>query len=143
MAAYQIRTPDGRAAGVGLVSPVTLSASDLAAAPSSGRVKSIGGLPVAALRRTVIDRMVAEGGWVTNDMIREVRGRRVLVVLAQTGTPGAPTKSWAFYFTEVEGRVYSLATTAPVEFAEPVAAGLEQLVASLRPAGSRSMASQK
>jgi hypothetical protein len=143
VAAYSIRTPDGRAAGVGLVSPVTLSASDLAAAPSSRRVKSIGGLPVAALRRTVIDRMVAEGGWVTNDMIREVHGRRVLVVLAQTGSPGAPTKSWAFYFTEVEGRVYSLATTAPVEFAEPVAAGLEQLVASLRPAGSRNMASQK
>jgi len=143
VAAYQIRTPDGRAAGVGLVSPVTLSASDLAAAPSSPRAKSIGGLPVAALRRTVIDRMVAEGGWVTNDMIREVHGRRVLVVLAQTGAPGAPTKSWAFYFTEVDGRVYSLATTAPVEFAEPVAAGLEQLVASLRPAGSRSMASQK
>jgi hypothetical protein len=76
-------------------------------------------------------------------MIREVHGRRVLVVLAQTGTPGSPTKSWAFYFTEVDGRVYSLATTAPVEFAEPVAAGLEQLVASLRPAGNRSMASQK
>lgn len=143
VAAYSIRTPDGRAAGVGLVSPVTLSSSDLAAAPPSGRVKSIGGLPVAALRRTVIDRMVAEGGWVTNDMIREVHGRRVLVVLAQTGAPGAPTKSWAFYFTEVDGRVYSLATTAPVEFAEPVAAGLEQLVASLRPAGGRSMASQK
>jgi len=143
VAAYQIRTPDGRASGVGLVSPVTLSASDLAAAPSSPRAKSIGGLPIAALRRTVIDRMVAEGGWVTNDMIREVHGRRVLVVLAQTGTPGSPTKSWAFYFTEVDGRVYSLATTAPVEFAEPVAAGLEQLVASLRPAGSRSTASQK
>jgi hypothetical protein len=143
VAAYQIRTPDGRQVGVGLVSPVTLSASDLAAAPSSPRAKSIGGLPVAALRRTVIDRMVAEGGWVTNDMIREVHGRRVLVVLAQTGTPGAPSKSWAFYFTEVDGRVYSLAMTAPVEFAEPVAAGLEQLVASLRPAGSRSMASQK
>lgn len=143
VAAYSIRTPDGRAAGVGLVSPVTLSSSDLAAAPYSGRVKSIGGLPVAALRRTVIDRMVAEGGWVTNDMIREVHGRRVLVVLAQTGAPGAPTKSWAFYFTEVDGRVYSLATTAPIEFAEPVAAGLEQLVASLRPAGSRSMALQK
>jgi len=142
VAAYSIQTPDGRAAGVGIVSPVTLSASDLAAAPTSARAKSIGGLPVAALRRTVIDRMVAEGGWVTNDSIREMHGRRVFVVVAQTGAPGAPSKSWAFYFTEVDGRVYSIATTAPVEFAEPVAAGSEQLMASLRPAG-RNMASQK
>jgi len=44
---------------------------------------------------------------------------------------------------EIDGRVYSLATTTPVEFAEPVAAGSEQLMASLRPAGSRNMASQK
>jgi hypothetical protein len=143
VAAYSIRTPDGRAAGVGLISPVTLSASDLAAAPASARAKSIGGLPVAALRRTVIDRMVAEGGWVTNDSIREMHGRRVFVVVAQTGAPGAPTKAWAFYFTEIDGRVYSIATTAPVEFAEPVAAGSEQLMASLRPAVGRNVASQK
>jgi hypothetical protein len=143
MAAYSIQTPDGRRAGVAIVSPVSLSASDLAAAPASARGKTIGGLSVAALRRTVIDRMVAEGGWVTNDVIREVHGRRVFVVAAETGAPGAPAKSWTFYFTEIDGRVYSLATTTPVEFAEPVAAGSEQLMASLRPAGGRNMALQK
>ncbi|PYS83149.1 MAG: hypothetical protein DMF67_10245 [Acidobacteria bacterium] len=143
VAAYSVKTPDGRQAGVAIVSPVSLSASDLAAAPASARRKAIGGLPVAALRRTVIDRMVAEGGWVTNDMIREVHGRRVFVVAAETGAPGAPAKTWTFYFVEIDGRVYSLATTTPVEFAEPVAAGSEQLMASLRPAGSRNMASQK
>ena len=143
VAAYGVRTPDGRQAGVAVVSPVTLSASDLAAAPASPRAKTIGGLPVAALRRTVINRMVAEGGWVTNDMIREMHGRRVFVVVAETGAPGSPAKSWTFYFTEVDGRVYSLATTTPVEFAEPVAAASEQLMATLRPAGSSNMALQK
>src|SRR5919206_498160 len=88
-----------------------------------------GALPVTALRRTVIDRMVAEGGWVTNDVIEESHGRRVFVVLAQTGTPGAPARSWTFYFTEIDGRVYSLATTAPVEFPAPPAAGSEQFTA--------------
>lgn len=143
IAAYSVQTPDGRQAGVAIVAPVSLSASDLATAPASARTKSIGGLPIAALRRTVIDRMVAEGGWVANDMIREVHGRRVFVVVAETGAPGAPSKSWTFYFTEIDGRVYSLATTTPVEFAGPVAAGSEQLMTSLRPAGSRNMASHK
>jgi hypothetical protein len=76
-------------------------------------------------------------------MVREVHGRRVFVVVAETGAPGSPAKSWTFYFTEVEGRVYSLATTTPVEFAEPVAAASEQLMATLRPSGSSNMALQK
>ncbi|MDQ3803113.1 MAG: hypothetical protein M3416_04590, partial [Acidobacteriota bacterium] len=105
--------------------------------------KTVGGLSVAALRRTVIDRMVAAGGWVTNDYVREAHGRRVFVVLAQTGAPASPSKSLTFYFTEVDGRVYSLATTAPVELAAPFAAGSEQFMASLRPAGSRNLATQK
>jgi hypothetical protein len=91
----------------------------------------------------VIDRMVAEGGWVTNDYVRELEGRRVFVVVAQTGQPGAPSQTHTFYFTEVEGRVYSLATTAPVELAEPVAAGSEQLMASLRAAGRGGLVMQK
>jgi hypothetical protein len=100
-------------------------------------------VPVTALRRTVIDRMVAEGGWVTNDLVREIQGRRVFVVIAQTGQPGAPTATWTFYFTELDGRVYSLATTTPIEFTGTVAAGSEQFVASLRAAGSRHLATQK
>jgi len=140
---FSVRTADGRQAGTAVVAPVSLSAAAAASAPVTPRTKTVGGLSVAALRRTVIDRMVAAGGWVTNDFVREMQGRRVFVVLAQTGAPGAPAQSLTFYFTEVEGRVYSLATTTPVEFAEPVAAGSEQFMASVRPAGSRNLATQK
>jgi hypothetical protein len=87
--------------------------------------------------------MVAEGGWVTNDFVQEMRGRKVFVVQAQTGAPGAPTQSLSFYFTEIDGRLYSLATTAPFEFAAPIAVGSEQFMASLQPAASRNTASQK
>ena len=87
-------------------------------------------LPV--LRRTIIDRMLVEGGWVTNDTEREVDGRRVYVVTAQTGQGGVARESWTFYFTEVEGRLYSLATNAPVEFSAPLAAGSEQFLGTLR-----------
>lgn len=142
-AVFNVTSPDGRSAGTAVVAPVALSAAEMAGAPVSARTKSVGGTPVTALRRTVIDRMVAEGGWVTNDFVQEMQGRRVFVVLAQTGAPGAPAQSWAFYFTEIDGRVYSLATTAPIEFAAPLAAGSAQFMASLRPAATRNTASQK
>ncbi|MCA1636213.1 MAG: hypothetical protein LC802_21610 [Acidobacteria bacterium] len=140
---FNVRTPDGRAAGTAVVAPVNMSEADAASAPFSPKAKSIGGMSLAALRRTVIDRMVAEGGWVTNDMVREIQGRRVFVVLAQTGAPGAPTQVWSFYFTEVDGRVYRLATNTPIEFAAPVAAGSEQVMSSLRAAASRNLAEQE
>lgn len=139
---FAVRGADGRAAGTAVLLPVAVSAADASDAVNP-RTKTIGGIPVAALRRTVIDRMVAAGGWVVNDMVREMGGRRVFVVLAHTGTPGAPTKSLTFYFAEVDGRVYSLATAAPVELAEPIAAGSEQFMSTLRAAGSRNVALQQ
>jgi hypothetical protein len=142
-AVFSVATGDGRGSATAVVAPVALSAAELAGSHAGPKTKTVGGLPVTALRRTVIDRMVAEGGWVTNDFVQEMHGRRVFVVLAQTGTPGSPAQSWAFYFTEVDGRVYSLATTAPLEFAAPLAAGSEQFMASLQPAASRNTASQK
>lgn len=142
-AVYNVLAPDGRSAGTAVLAPVSLSATQVAAAPTTVKTKSVGGVPVTALRRTVIDRMVAEGGWVTNDIVQESHGRRVFVVLAQTGTPGTPARSWTFYFTEIDGRVYSLATTAPVEFSAPLAAGSEQLMATLRSAGSKNVASER
>ena len=142
-AVFTVASPDGRPSGTAVIAPVSLSGAELAGVPVSPKTKMVGGTPVAALRRTVIDRMVAEGGWVINDFVQELRGRKVFVVQAQTGAPGAPTQSWAFYFTEIDGRVYSLATTAPFEFAAPIAAGSEQFMASLQPAASRNTASQK
>jgi hypothetical protein len=141
-AVFNVAAPDGRSAGTAVVAPVSLSGVELAGSPVSPKTKTVGGMPITALRRTVIDRMVAEGGWVTNDFVQELRGRRVFVVLAQTGAPGAPSQSWAFYFTEIDGRVYSLATTAPVEFAAPLAAGSEQFMASLQTAASQNAAAQ-
>lgn len=137
---FTVRAADGRAAGTAVVAPVSLPSEPV---PASPRTKRVGGVSVAALRRTVIDRMVAEGGWVTNDFVKETGGRRVFVVLAQLGAPGAPAQSLTFYFTEVDGRLYSLATTAPVEFAAPLATASEQFMASLRPAGARNLATQK
>ncbi|MET0647506.1 MAG: hypothetical protein ABW208_12880 [Pyrinomonadaceae bacterium] len=142
-AVFTVATPDGRPSGTAVIAPVALSATELAGVTAGPKTKTVGGTPVAALRRTVIDRMVAEGGWVTNDFVQEMRGRKVFVVQAQTGAPGAPSQSLTFYFTEVDGRLYSLATTAPFQFAAPIAAGSEQFMASLQATASRNTASQK
>ena len=93
-----------------------------------------GGVAFKELRRTVIDKMVAAGGWVVNDFQREIGGRRVYVVLAQTAASSdghSPQQSWVFYFTEIEGRIYSLATNSLPEFADRTAAESAQLMASL------------
>ena len=71
----------------------------------------LGGVSFSDLRRIVIDKMITAGGWVNNDYEREVGGHRVFVVTAQTPADGRTSeKVWNFYFTEVNGRIYSLTT---------------------------------
>ena len=95
--------------------------------------KMLGGVAVADLRRMVIDKMVASGGWVVNDFVREVNGSRVFVVTARTPKDAlTPEKAWTFYFTEAGGRIYGLTTDAPVEFAERMTGEAERFIQSLR-----------
>jgi hypothetical protein len=93
----------------------------------------LGGVSFGELRRIVIDKMIATGGWVTNDFEREVGGHRVFVVTAQTPADArSPEKSWNYYFTEVNGRIYSLKTEATGESSERMASEAEKFIASLR-----------
>jgi hypothetical protein len=95
--------------------------------------RMLAGVPVADLKRIVIDKMVNNGGWVVNDFIREVNGTRVFVVTGRTPKDAlTPEKAWTFYFTESDGRVYGLTTAAPVEHAERMAVEAERFSESLR-----------
>jgi hypothetical protein len=74
------------------------------------------------------------GGWVVNDFEREINGRRVYVVLAQSAGPNdlrAPAQSWTFYFTEVEGRIYNIVSNAPLEFSDRMGLEAERVIATL------------
>lgn len=94
--------------------------------------RMLAGISVTDLRRIVIDKMITAGGWVTNDFQREVNGYRVFVVTAQTPSDArTPEKSWNFYFTEINGQVYSLTTNTPREFSDRVATEAETFIASL------------
>ena len=95
--------------------------------------RMLAGVPVADLRRIVIDKMVASGGWVVNDFVREVNGNRVFVVTARTPKDAlTPEKAWTFYFTEAAGRVYGLTTESPVEYADRMTIEAERFIQSLR-----------
>src|SRR5688572_29573993 len=95
--------------------------------------RMLAGVPVADLRRIVIDKMVASGGWVVNDVVREVNGSRVFVVTARTPKDAlTPEKAWTFYFTEASGRVYGLTTESPVEYADRMTIEAERFIQSLR-----------
>ena len=137
---FRVYAPNGQPAGQATLSLVSASAHINVWLPARERQRMIGGVSFATLRRTVIDKMITADGWVVNDLAREIGGRRFFVVIAQTPASGdgrTPQQSWAFYFAEVNGRIYSFATNAPVEFSDQMAAGSERLLASLR-TGNRS-----
>jgi hypothetical protein len=105
--------------------------------------RMLAGTAVTDLRRIVIDKMITAGGWVVNDYQRDMAGYRVFVVIAETpGDARAPEKSWNFYFTEVNGRIYSLTTNTPRQFSERMSADAEKFILSLH-AASNSNSSAK
>ncbi|HEX8709840.1 MAG TPA: hypothetical protein VF723_16480 [Pyrinomonadaceae bacterium] len=131
---FVVTSREGRAAGQATLALYAPGGSSEAVTSLRGQRKMLGGVPVTLLRRSVIDKMITANGWVLNDLQREIQGRPVLVVLAQTPASGdgrTPQQSWAFYFIEVEGRIYSLATSAPEEFFDQLSAGADRLLASL------------
>lgn len=97
----------------------------------TGRNRAVGGVPTTSLRREVINKMIRENGWVVNDFQKEIGGKKVYVVVAQS-QQGSSVQSRMFYFTEVEGRIYSVATNAPATNAERLAEESEKVINSLQ-----------
>lgn len=99
---------------------------------ASGRNQTVGGVPTSALRREVINRMIRENGWVVNDYTKEIGNKKVYVVVAQS-QGGGRLNSRMFYFTEVAGRIYSVATNTGVDSADRIAEESEKVINSLQP----------
>ena len=98
---------------------------------NTGRSHMVGGVPTTALRREVINRMIRENGWVVNDYQKEVGGKSVYVVVAQSQGPNGRVDSRMFYFTEADGRIYNVATNTPADTADRLAEESEKVLASL------------
>lgn len=104
----------------------------------------LGGIAHADLRRLAINKMFATGGWVVNDLERQIAGRRSYVVLAHTPASSdgrTPEQSWTFYFIELDNRVYSLALSTLPQYSNQLAAQSEQLLASFQRNDSAALAS--
>jgi hypothetical protein len=97
-----------------------------------GRNKAVGGVSTVSLRRDIINRMIQENGWVVNDYQKQIGGRDVYVVVAQSQSKNGKVQSRMFYFTEVDGRIYNVATNSPVEEAERLAEESEKVINSLQ-----------
>jgi hypothetical protein len=140
---FRVYAPDGRAVGQAALSVIPAAASGGGALSAKARARTLGGVSFADLNRTVIDKMIVANGWVINDMVREIGGRRVFIVLAQTAADGsAPQLAWTFYFTEMDGRIYNLAVNAPLEFSDRLAQESQQVMASFQMKPTSTLAGQ-
>ena len=63
---------------------------------------------------------------------RYVGGRSVYVVVAQSQAGGGRVQSRLFYFTEADGRIYSVSTNSSADEAERLAAESEKVINSLQ-----------
>ncbi len=128
---FRTETSAGALNGQASLGVVAMSRPNPIYMPAREERRLLAGVAIADLRRLVIDKMISDGGWVTNDYFRDVAGQRVFIVTAQTPGDGrSPDKSWNFYFTEVNGRIYRLTTNTPQEFSGRMAAEAESFISS-------------
>jgi len=134
---FRIAPPNGAPEAQATLAVVAVATANPDQVIGREQRRMLGGVSFTDLRRSVIDRMIGAGGWVVNDRQREMGGHRVFEVIAQTPatSDGKPEQLWNFYFTEVNGRVYSLTTRTTGGSTEKIAGDAEKFLSDFRPAG--------
>lgn len=97
-----------------------------------GRRRTLAGVSTTALRRTVIDQMIQENGWVENDYHKDVDGKKVYVVIAKAPDEKNRIRAKTFYFAESQGNIYRIAASAPKDEPEEAVMKSEQMVKTLQ-----------
>jgi hypothetical protein len=127
----QFRIDNGSGTEIGSAS-ISVVGPAMGQTVNSGRNLMLAGVPTTSLRREVINRMIRENGWVVNDYQKDLGGRSVYVVVAQSQGAGGRINSRMFYFAEADGRIYSVATNANADSAERLAEESEKVIFSLQ-----------
>jgi hypothetical protein len=125
VATQLIMNSDGTVSMV-VVGPATGATID------TGRQRTLGGVSTTALRRTVIDEMIRENGWVENDYHKVVDGQKVYVVVAKAPDKRNNIQAKTYYFAESAGRIYRVSASAPKDEPEEAAERSEKMVRSLQ-----------
>jgi hypothetical protein len=134
---FRIAPPNGMPEAQATFAVVAIAPANVDQVIGREQRRMLGGVPFADLRRSVIDRMISTGGWVVNDRQREIGGHRVFEVIAQTPatSDGKPEQLWNYYFTEINGRVYSLTTRTTGGLTQKIAGDAEKFISDFRPTG--------
>ena len=98
---------------------------------TKGRNTLLGGVSTTTLRRTVIDQMIQDSGWVENDYHKEIAGKKVYVVVAKAPDQNNRVQSRTYYFTESNGRIYRVATRSSESADESAQKRSEEAIRSL------------
>ena len=125
---FNVNDENGSALGSASISVVGPS---MGGDDNNAKSKTVGGVQTTSLRRNVIDRMIKENGWVVNDYQKEIGGKKVYVVVAQSEGVGGRVQSRVFYFAESEGRIYSVSTNSTNDSSERLAEESEKVINSL------------
>ena len=96
-----------------------------------GRNTTLGGVSTTMLRRTVIDQMIRDNGWVENDYHKEIAGKKVYVVEAKAPDKNNRVQSRRYYFTESNGRIYRVATRSSQNGGETADKRSEDMIRAL------------
>lgn len=129
-AELQFNVADEAGAQLGQAS-ISVVGPSVSADDNNVKSKTLGGVSTSSLRRNVIDRMIKENGWVVNDFQKEIGGKKVYVVVAQSEDTGGRIQSRVFYFAESDGKIYNVATNSPNDSSEKLAAESEKVINSL------------
>lgn len=134
---FRIAPPNGMPEAQATLAVVALATTNADQVIGREQKRMLGGVSFTDLRRSVIDRMISTGGWVVNDRPREIGGHRVFEVIAQTPatSDGKPEQLWNFYFTEINGCVYSLTTRTTGGLTQKIAGDAEKFLSDFRPTG--------
>jgi predicted outer membrane lipoprotein len=98
---------------------------------SIGRRTAVGGMSTTTLRRSVIDQMIRDNGWVENDYHKEIGGKKVYVVVAKAPGKSNRVESRTYYFTESDGRVYRVASRSSSDESESAKQRSEIMIRSI------------
>jgi len=134
---FRIAPPNGIPEAQATLAVVAVAPANVDQVIGREQRRMLGGVSFTDLRRSVIDRMISTGGWVVNDRQREIGGHRVFEVIAQTPatSDGKPEQLWNFYFTEINGRVYSLTTRTTGGNTEKLAGDAAKFLSDFHPTG--------
>ena len=110
---------------------------------TKGRNTAVGGVSTVALRRTIIDQMIRENGWVENDYHKRVGNKRVYVVVAKAPDRYNRIQTRTFYFTESNGRIYRVSGRASPGSSESIVRKSENMIRSLNNGQKESQQAKK